>query len=116
MNCRTAEPMTSDIASAPLVQSLLAGLDMRSNKAREQERAPRKVVSAVERASKHVEAARRAADASLARAKAAPRPHEITNPVFVALFDAHQQDREALFAAMRALDAARTDESADDLV
>ena len=99
--------MTSEIASAPLVQSLLAGLDSRSSKEREpQPETARKTASAVDHARKQVEEARRIADASLLRAKAAPRPHEITNPVFVALFDAHQHDREALFAAMRNLDAA----------
>lgn len=55
-----------------------------------------------------MEQAKRAADLSLDRAKAAPKPHEITNPAFVALFEAHQRDREVLFAAMRALDAARS--------
>ena len=80
---------------------------MRSSKAREQvSGAPRKNGYAVDRARKRVEEARHVADASLIRAKAAPRPHEITNPVFVSLFDAHQRDREALFAAMRDLDAA----------
>ena len=97
--------MTSEIASATLVQSLLAGLDSRSSKEREPEAGPaHKAASAVERARKRVEEARRVADTSLVRAKAAPRPHEITNPVFVSLFDAHQRDREALFAAMRDLD------------
>ncbi|MEK1891439.1 MAG: hypothetical protein AAAB35_28545 [Phyllobacterium sp.] len=107
--------MTSDIASAPLVQSLLAGLDIRSGTARESPRVPHNALSAIDQASKRVEEARRAADASLMRAKAAPRPHEITNPVFVALFDAHQQDREALFAAMRTLDAARSNADTDEL-
>lgn len=66
-----------------------------------------KTLSDVDTARNQVEKARRAADESLNRAKAAPRPHEVTNPAFVALFEAHQHDREVLFAAMRTLDRAQ---------
>jgi hypothetical protein len=107
MNCRTVEPMNADIASGKLLQSLLAGTDGLSC----QDGMVRRRVkpeSAIETAKKQVEQAKRAADLSLDRAKAAPKPHEITNPAFVALFEAHQRDREVLFAAMRALDAARS--------
>ena len=51
--------------------------------------------------------ARRAADESLLRVQDAPEPHITTNSLFVALFEAHQRDRETLFEAMRQLDAAR---------
>ncbi|QND52850.1 hypothetical protein HB779_13745 [Phyllobacterium sp. 628] len=66
-----------------------------------------KILSDVDAARNEVEKARRAADDSLNRAKSAPKPHEITNPAFVALFEAHQRDREVLFAAMRTFDRAQ---------
>ncbi len=101
--------MDADIASGTLLQSLLAGSDVRTTKSSERmtRRRP-KALSAIEVANKLVEEAKHAADHSLMRAKAAPKPHEITNPAFVALFEAHQRDREVLFAAMRALEAARS--------
>lgn len=108
MNCRTVEPMNADVTSGTLLQSLLAGFDGRPAKAPDDaKRRFAEPLSAVDAAKQLVDKAKRAADISLDRAKAAPKPHEITNPVFVALFDAHQRDREVLFAAMRALDAAR---------
>ena len=64
------------------------------------------VLAAVETAAAGVFLAKRAADESLARVNAAPEPHMTTNTVFVALYEAHQRDREALFAAMRRLDTA----------
>lgn len=51
--------------------------------------------------------AKRAADESLRRAQDAPEPHTSDNSIFVALWEAHLADREALFAAMRRLDDAR---------
>lgn len=54
-----------------------------------------------------VSRAKRAADESLSRANDAPQPHETSNTIFVALYEAHWRDREALFEAMRQLDVAR---------
>ncbi len=89
-------------------QALLASVAGRSPKAAKRTMSQYfKSLSDVDAARQHVEKARRAADDSLNRAKAAPKPHEITNPAFVALFEAHQHDREVLFAAMRALDRAQ---------
>jgi len=51
--------------------------------------------------------AKRRADESLSRAHDAPQPHETSNTIFVALYEAHWRDREALFEAMRQLDVAR---------
>ncbi|WP_295813675.1 hypothetical protein [uncultured Nitratireductor sp.] len=60
----------------------------------------------VERLRSKVEAAKRAASDSLARANEAPGPHDTENTIFVALFDAHCRDRETLFETMRELDEA----------
>ncbi|WP_090329471.1 hypothetical protein [Nitratireductor aquibiodomus] len=60
----------------------------------------------VERLRSKVQAAKRAAAESLARANDAPEPHDGSNTIFVALFDAHCRDREALFETMRELDEA----------
>lgn len=68
----------------------------------------RQASSRIDAAKQLVALARAAADISLLRATAAPKPHEITNPAFVALFEAHQRDREVLFAAMRTLESARS--------
>lgn len=54
-----------------------------------------------------VSKAKRIADESLARANEAPHPHETSNTIFVALYETHWRDREALFEAMRRLDKAR---------
>jgi hypothetical protein len=107
INCRVVEPMNAEIDSGTLLPSLLAG-SMQPTKSPDGLvlRRP-KSSSKVDTAKQLVEKAKHAADISLVRAKAAPKPHEITNPAFVALFEAHQRDKEALFAAMRALDAAR---------
>lgn len=100
--------MNADVANRTLLQSLLAESEMHSVKSPNSMKLRRpKALSEVDAAKQLVENAKRAADDSLVRAKAAPKPHEITNPVFVALFDAHQRDREVLFAAMRTLEAAR---------
>jgi flagellar biosynthesis/type III secretory pathway chaperone len=89
-------------------QALLSSLVGRSSKSAKRTMSQYfKTLSDVDAARNQVEKARRAADESLNRAKAAPRPHEITNPAFVALFEAHQHDREVLFAAMRAFDRAQ---------
>lgn len=61
----------------------------------------------VEASAYAVRRAKRAADESLRRAQDAPEPHVTTNSIFVALWEAHLGDREALFAAMRRLDEAR---------
>lgn len=63
--------------------------------------------AAVEASLAAVRAAKRAADESLRRAQEAPGPHVTTNSIFVALYDAHLRDREALFSALRDLDEAR---------
>ncbi|MCO5159288.1 MAG: hypothetical protein M9945_21535 [Aquamicrobium sp.] len=63
--------------------------------------------AAVEASLAAVRAAKRAADESLRRAQEAPGPHVTTNSIFVALYDAHLRDREALFSALRGLDEAR---------
>lgn len=51
--------------------------------------------------------AKRAADESLRRAQEAPEPHSTDNSIFVALWEDHLRDREALFSAMRQFDEAR---------
>lgn len=66
----------------------------------------REAVAAVETWRSRVRDAKYAADESLMRLREAPGPHETTNLFFVALHEAHQRDREALFAAMRRLDCA----------
>jgi hypothetical protein len=96
---RQVEPV--DKHSGQFLQSLVAEPEARStapSRRKPQLRSP------VDLAKQRVDAARLAADNSLLRAKAAPKPHEITNPAFIALFEAHQRDREVLFAAMRALE------------
>jgi hypothetical protein len=101
MNGRPVE--RADEASGQFLQSTVAGTEAGSTASAVGRR--RSIVSPVEAAKQRIAAARLAADNSLDRAKAAPKPHEITNPAFVALFDAHQRDRERLFEAMRALEA-----------
>ena len=61
----------------------------------------------VEASTSRVRKAKRAADDSLRRALDAPEPHVTTNMIFVALWEEHLRDREALFAAMRQLEDAR---------
>ncbi len=61
----------------------------------------------VEALASQVATARHAADESLRRALDAPEPHETTNTIFVACWEDHLRDREALFETMRRLDAAR---------
>ncbi|CAN7473151.1 hypothetical protein LJR231_003216 [Phyllobacterium sp. LjRoot231] len=100
MNGRPVEPV--DEASGQFLQSLIVRTEAGSTASTG---GKRQVLSAIEVAKQRVAAARLAADNSLDRAKAAPKPHEITNPAFVALFEAHQRDREMLFEAMRALEA-----------
>ena len=103
MNSRPVEPAVE--ASGQFLRSLIAGTEAGSTASTG---GKRQVLSAVEAAKQRVAVARLAADNSLDRAKAAPKPHEITNPAFVALFEAHQRDREVLFEAMRALEAVET--------
>lgn len=67
----------------------------------------RECFAAVEVLTAQVRSAKRTADDSLHRALDAPEPHETTNTIFVALWEAHLHDRETLFAAMRSLDDAR---------
>lgn len=67
---------------------------------------PSEAAAAVELHQTRVHQARRRASDSLARAQEAPEPHDSGNTLFVALYEAHWQDREALFKAMRDLDAA----------
>jgi hypothetical protein len=69
----------------------------------------RECFTAVETLTSQVRTARRAADESLRRALDAPEPHETTNTVFVALWEAHLRDREMLFSTMRDLDDARAE-------
>jgi hypothetical protein len=103
MNGRPVE--RADGISGQFLQSIVAGTEAGSTASAGRRRA---TVSPVEAAKQRIAAARLAADNSLDRAKAAPKPHEITNPAFVALFEAHQRDREKLFEAMRALEAAQS--------
>jgi len=103
MNGRPVERV--DEASGQFLQSLIAGAEAGSTVPTG---GKRQVPSVIEAAKQRVAAARLAADNSLDRAKAAPKPHEISNPAFVALFEAHQRDREVLFAAMRALETVQT--------
>ena len=67
----------------------------------------RELAGMVEALTELVSAARRAADESLSRVNDAPQPHSTDNSIFVALWEAHLGDREALFSAMRRLDDAR---------
>lgn len=55
-----------------------------------------------------VERAKRAADESIARVADVPGPHVADNAIFMAHYDAHCMDREALFDALRRLDAVRS--------
>jgi len=99
--------MNANVTRGTILQSLLVGSDVRSTKSPDRVvRQRAEPLSEIDAAKQLVEKAKRAADNSLVRAIAAPKPHEITNPAFVALFEAHQRDREILFAAMRALEAA----------
>lgn len=66
----------------------------------------RTLFAAVEASRSAVSRAKRTADESLRRAQEAPEPHGTTNSIFVAMWEIHQGDREALFAAMRRLDEA----------
>jgi hypothetical protein len=108
MNGRPVERV--DETSGQFLQSLIAGTEAGSAVSTGSKR---QTLSVIEAAKVRVAAARLAADNSLDRAKAAPKPHEISNPAFVALFEAHQRDREVLFAAMRALEAAHKNERRD---
>jgi hypothetical protein len=100
--------MNAEIDSGTLLPLFLAGSTQPAKSPDSVVRRRPKSLSEVDTATQLVEKAKRAADASLLRAKAAPKPHEITNPAFIALFEAHQRDKENLFAAMRALDVARS--------
>ncbi|MGB3386480.1 MAG: hypothetical protein WBA88_00710 [Pseudaminobacter sp.] len=64
----------------------------------------RATTAATEASLSQLRRAKRAADESLRRAQDAPEPHTSDNSIFVALWEAHLSDREALFAAMRRLD------------
>ncbi|EJN04935.1 hypothetical protein [Phyllobacterium sp. YR531] len=104
MNGRVVPTENPEVAGEKLLASMLAGTAIHaktSNKLRQ-------AISHIDAAKQQVALARAAADQSLLRAKSAPRPHEISNPAFVELFEAHQRDREVLFAAMRALENARS--------
>ncbi len=103
MNGRVVPIENPEVAGESLLASVLSGTTIRANSNTKQ----RQAQSRIEAAKIQVSIARNAADQSLLRAKSAPRPHEISNPAFVALFEAHQRDRELLFAAMRALENAR---------
>lgn len=54
-----------------------------------------------------VELAKQTANESLRRAQSAPLPHIADNSIFIALYDRHLSDREALFSRIRELDDAR---------
>ncbi|MDR6635046.1 hypothetical protein J2X72_003858 [Phyllobacterium sp. 1468] len=103
MNGRPVERVNE--ASGQFLQSLIAGTEAGSTMPTG---GKRQALSVIDAAKQRVVAARRTADNSLDRAKAAPKPHEISNPAFVALFEAHQRDREMLFEAMRALEKAQS--------
>lgn len=67
----------------------------------------RECFTTVEALTLQIRRAKHAADESLRRALDAPEPHETTNTIFVACWESHLRDREALFETMRRLDAAR---------
>lgn len=69
----------------------------------------RECFTAVAALTSKVRTAKRTADESLRRALDAPEPHETTNTIFVALWEAHLHDREMLFSTMRDLDDARAE-------
>lgn len=54
-----------------------------------------------------VEIAKQTANESLRRAQSAPLPHIADNTIFIALFERHLSDREALFSRIRQLDDAK---------
>lgn len=66
-----------------------------------------KLFARVETLQARVNSARAAASDSLERLNTAPRPEIGDGSAFMALLDLHRSDREALFEAMRQLDAAR---------
>ncbi|GAA4127657.1 hypothetical protein ACFFTN_03615 [Aminobacter aganoensis] len=61
----------------------------------------------VEALKSQVDSARRIANESLGRLNALPQPEIGENTLFVDALDMHRRDKEALFEAMRQLDAAR---------
>lgn len=67
----------------------------------------REIFAEVEALGSLVRKARRTANESLMRANEAPEPHATSNNIFAMLYETHWRDREALFDAMRRLDAAR---------
>lgn len=67
----------------------------------------REQFAALEASLSQLRRAKRAAGESLRRVQDAPEPHETTNTIFVALWEAHLRDREALFTAMRQFEDAR---------
>ncbi|MGH6860684.1 MAG: hypothetical protein ACRECY_10530 [Phyllobacterium sp.] len=104
MNGRVVQSDNPELAGEKRPAALLATGTRRAGDSADRRR---QAASRIDAAKQLVEVARATADSSLLRAKAAPRPHEIGNPAFVALFEAHQRDREVLFAAMRTLEVAR---------
>jgi hypothetical protein len=104
MNGRVVPTENPEAAGDKLLSSLLSGSAMHAKASA----GLRQALSRLDAAKHQVVLAKTAADRSLLRAKSAPRPHEISNPAFVQLFEAHQRDREILFAAMRALENARS--------
>lgn len=105
MNHRVVQPKQPEVAGEQFLPSLLAGTAICAGKAGADRR---QALARLDAAKQLVSVARAAADQSLLRAKSAPRPHEITNPAFVEKFEAHQRDREVLFAAMRTLESVRS--------
>ncbi|MEJ1121445.1 hypothetical protein V9K95_00755 [Phyllobacterium sp. CCNWLW183] len=103
MNERVVPNENPAVAGEKLLASVLSGQAIRTTINTKM----RQALSRIDAAKHQVSIAKIAADQSLLRAKSAPRPHEISNPAFVELFEAHQRDREVLFAAMRALENAR---------
>lgn len=103
MNGRVVPSENPAVAGEKLLASVLSGQAIRTTTNTKM----RQALSRIDAAKHQVSIAKIAADQSLLRAKTAPRPHEISNPAFVELFEAHQRDKEVLFAAMRALENAR---------
>ncbi len=88
-------------------QRQMRGSPLESGPAEQETSRHRERFAALEASLSAVRRAKRAADDSLRRAQDAPQPHVTTNSIFVALWEAHLGDWEALFAAMRLLDEAR---------
>ena len=87
------------------MSSRAPGQSRRAMGAHERERRREQRLANVAASLSRLHAAKRAADESLRRAQDAPGAHMGDNTVFVILWEAHLDDREALLSATGCLDA-----------